>query len=117
MMNNWARYMDSRRPKIAALALTLLSLVALFSTEITDTDFWWHLKTGQYIVERHSLQAPDRFASTTPVPAAYQGEQQVRHFNLTHEGLSQVLMYAAYAVAGFHGIILVRAVLLTAICG
>ena len=41
----------------------------------------------------------------------------MRHFNLTHEWLSQVLMYAAYNVEGFAGIVLARAVLLASVCG
>jgi hypothetical protein len=103
--------------KTATLLFTGVCLLGLFSTEIADTDFWWHLRTGQYIVERHSLPVPDPFAYTTSVAAAYPGEEQVRHFNLTHEWLSQVLIYAVYAVAGFPGIVLARAVLLASICG
>ncbi len=98
--------------KVATLFLTAICLLGLFSTQIADTDFWWHLKTGQYIVERHSLPVPDPFAYT----AAFSGEEQMRHFNLTHEWLSQVLMYAVYSAAGFPGIILGRAVLLAAVC-
>ncbi len=107
----------SRGLKAATLLLAAACLLGLFSTEIEDTDFWWHLRTGQYIVESHSLPAPDPFAYTTRVAAAYPGEEQVRHFNLTHEWLSQVLIYAAYAVAGFPGIVLARAVLLAVLCG
>jgi hypothetical protein len=98
------------------LLLTAGCLLGLFSSAIADTDFWWHLKTGEYIVERHSLPVPDPFAYTTPV-TAYQGEEQVRRFNLTHEWLSQVLIYAVYAIAGFPGIVLTRAVLLASLCG
>jgi len=103
--------------RAATLFLTALCLLGLFSTASADTDFWWHLKTGQYIVERHSLPVPDPFAYTASAAAAYPGEEQVRHFNLTHEWLSQVLMYAMYAVAGFPGIVLARAVLLASLCG
>ena len=102
--------------KTATLLLTGVCLLGRFSTEIADTDFWWHLKTGQYIVERHSPPVPDPFAYTTSAAAAYRGEERVRHFNLTHEWLSQVLMYAVYAVAGFPGVILARAVLLAGLC-
>ena len=45
------------------------------------------------------------------------GESFVRHFNLTHEWLSQLLMYGVYALAGFPGIVMARALLLTALCG
>jgi hypothetical protein len=102
--------------KTATLLLAGVCLLGLFSTEIADTDFWWHLKTGQYILERHTLPVPDPFAYTTSVAAAYRGEERVRHFNLTHEWLSQVFMYAVYAAAGFPGVILTRAVLLAGLC-
>ena len=79
--------------KAASVALTAIFLFGWFSTEIADTDFWWHLKTGQYIVQHHSLPVPDPFAYTTSLnPPAYQGEDQVRHFNLTHEWLAQALL-------------------------
>jgi hypothetical protein len=113
MMNNWARNMNSRRSKIAALALTSLSLLALFCTEIADTDFWWHLKTGQYILEHHSLPVPDPFAYTTPLNT----QDRVQHFNLTHEWLAQVLLFMTYSVAGFPAIIVVRALILAGVCG
>ena len=50
---------------ILSVLLTGLFLVGLFSTEIADSDFWWHLKTGQYIVQRHSLPVPDPFSFST----------------------------------------------------
>src|SRR5229473_2756377 len=105
--------MASRWSKLAALSLTLICLIGLFSTEIADTDFWWHLKTGQYIIEHHSLPVPDPFAYTTSL----NGEDQVRHFNLTHEWLAQVLLYLVYSLAGFPAIVFVRALILAAICG
>jgi len=103
--------------KAVMLLLTAACLLGLFSSPIADTDFWWHLKTGEYIAQHHSLPAPDPFAYTTPATSAYQGEAQVRHFNLTHEWLSQVIMYAAYAIAGFPAIVLIRALLLASLCG
>ena len=39
------------RPAIL-LALTAVLWMGWFSPEIYDSDFWWHLKTGQYIVEQ-----------------------------------------------------------------
>jgi len=104
--------------KIAIVALTALCLLGLFATEIADTDFWWHLKTGQYLVERRSLPVPDPFAFTTAASApAYAGEEQVRRFNLTHEWLAQVGIYTVYALGGFPAVVLVRALLLACVCG
>ena len=105
----WSRYLT--------LLLTAICLVCLFAPEIADTDFWWHLKTGQFIVEHHSLPVPDPFAYTTALAPASPLELQVRHFNLTHEWLSQVLMYSAYALAGFPGIVMLRVILLGLLCG
>jgi hypothetical protein len=94
---------------VAAIALAAICLLGLFSTETADTDFWWHLKTGQFIVQRHSLPVPDPFAYTTPLDST-------AHFNLTHEWLAQVLLYIVYVVGGFPAIILIRAVLLAGVC-
>jgi hypothetical protein len=102
--------------RVMTLILTAICLLGLFSQEISDTDFWWHLKTGQYIVETHRLPVPDPFAYTTSISPAYAGEETVRHFNLTHEWLSQVLMYTVYAIAGFPGIVLTRVLLLATLC-
>jgi tetratricopeptide (TPR) repeat protein len=95
-----------------AAALFLL----LFSGEIRDTDVFWHLKTGQYILQTHALPVPDPF-SYTSVSAAYPGEEVTRRFNLTHEWLSQIVMYLVYAAAGFPGLVLARVVLLIGFCG
>ena len=51
------------RPTLMVLAALLL--MAWSSTEVADTDTWWQLKTGQYILQQHKLPAPDPFAFTT----------------------------------------------------
>src|SRR5260370_7580155 len=72
------------------LCLGALLLLGLFSREVYDSDFWWHLRTGQYIVEKHALPFPDPFAWTTAgAHDAYPGEARTRHFNLTHDWLAQ----------------------------
>jgi hypothetical protein len=103
------------RPVIVLLSILLLA--GLFSREISDSDFWWHLKTGQYIWQTRALPTPDPFAYTTATAkSAYPGEEITRHFNLTHEWLAQVLMYLTWRVAGFGGIVLGRSALLIAFC-
>jgi hypothetical protein len=103
-------------PTIAGLLAVILWL-GWFSPEIYDSDFWWHLKTGQYIVENHALPVPDPFAFTTSgAGEAYTGEAVTRHFNLTHEWLAQVLFFLVWRAAGFGGVVLFRALLLAAFC-
>jgi len=92
-------------------------LIGLFSTEFADTDAWWHLATGRFIASQHRLPVPDPFAFTTArAPAAYPGEDAVRRFNLTHEWLAQVVWYGVQLAGGFAGLVLWKALLLTATC-
>ncbi len=84
---------------------------------IGDGDFWWHLKTGQYIAQNHKLPVPDPFSYTTYMyPDAYPGESQVRYFNLTHEWLAQLAYYGAYSLAGAVGVASLRALLILLLC-
>lgn len=100
------------------LALAAILCMGWFSPEIYDSDFWWHLRTGQYIVQQHALPLPDPFNFTTAgAPSAYPSEMLTRHFNLTHEWLAQVAFYLVWRVAGFGGMVLFRAFLLSAFCG
>ena len=97
------------------LALCAVFLIGLFSTEISDYDFWWTLKSGQFIAQNHRLPVPDPFAFTTKLAHdAYPGESVTRQFNLTFEWLAQLKFYSIYKLAGFAGIVWFRAVLLTA---
>jgi hypothetical protein len=104
--------------RAAVIGLAALVLIGLFSTQIDDSDFWWHLKTGQYVLQHHTLPSPDPFSYTANagVPA-YPGEAVTRHFNLTHEWLAQVLWYLVYAAGGFPALVLFKALLLAALCG
>ena len=102
-------------PILIAAALLLL---ACFSPAFQDHDAWWHLKTGQYIVQNHKLPVPDPFAFTTYLgKPAYAGEDATRYFNLTHEWLAQAAMYVAYAAGGFPLVVLLRALLMAAAAG
>lgn len=101
----------------ALLALTALFLLGLFSTEVADTDFWWHLKLGEFVLDTGSLPAPDPFAYTTHLgEESYPGEEDVRYFNLTHEWLSQAFWYLVYAAGGFALLSLWKGFLLTLTC-
>src|SRR3989442_12429627 len=103
------------RPAIVALGALLL--IAYTSTEVGDPDAWWHLKTGQYMLQHHRLPWPDPFSYTTYMgKPTYPGEDQARYFNLTHEWLAQIVLYGAYALGGYAGLVLLRAAMLTGFC-
>ena len=97
--------------------LVALFLCGIFSTEAADTDFWWHLKTGEYIAEHGKLPVPDPFSYTSSYgPPAYPGEETVRYFNLTHEWLAQVLWWLLYRLGGFPAVVLWKGFLLGVVC-
>jgi hypothetical protein len=103
---------------MAVIALAALFLLGLFSTELSDTDAWWHLASGRYIAQAHRLPSPDPFAYTTAgARDAYPGERVTRHFNLTHEWLAQLAMYGLAAAGGLGAVVLWKALLLTLLCG
>src|SRR5664279_835427 len=105
-------------PRALLLSLCAILLLGLFSREIYDSDFWWHLRTGQYIVQERALPSPDPFSWTTArAPDAYPGEARTRHFNLTHEWLAQASFYGVWRAGGSAGTVAVRAIPLTALCG
>jgi len=100
------------------LGLAGFVLIGKCAGPVADTDAWWHLKTGQYIVQQHKLPVPDPFAWTTYMwKPAYAGEEVTRYFNLTHEWLAQVFFYGTYALGGFPAMVLMRAAWMTAFCG
>ncbi|OGY18488.1 MAG: hypothetical protein A2900_03495 [Candidatus Chisholmbacteria bacterium RIFCSPLOWO2_01_FULL_50_28] len=70
---------------------------------IADSDFWWHLKTGQYIVETRSLPHTDIFSHT-----AY-GRTWTNH-----EWPAQVIFYGVYRWFGFAGVSYFTAFMATA---
>ena len=102
----------------ALAVLAIAFLVGVFSSEIADTDSWWHLKTGELVVREASLPLPDIYSFTTELGAeSYSGEERVRRFNLTHEWLAQAVWYLVYLASGFAGLVLWKGLLLASVLG
>lgn len=77
------------------LWLTVFAGIFLVSTNsITDPDFWWHLKTGEYIVQNTRIPHQDIFSHTA------EGRPWT-----THEWPTQVILYLIHRFFGFTGII------------
>jgi hypothetical protein len=92
--------------------LSLISLFfAVFATshvKISDPDFWWHLKTGEYISQNGAIPKEDPFSYTSPSPPT----PRVK-FILRQYWLAQVLFYRVYQMFGSDGIIFFRALFFT----
>jgi hypothetical protein len=113
-----AKPAESVRGRWLLAALCAVLLLGAFSREVYDSDFWWHLRTGQYIVQNHALPVPDPFSFTTAdARDAYPGESRTRHFNLTHEWLAQIFYYGIWSAGGPAAIVFTRACAIGGFCG
>jgi hypothetical protein len=75
----------------------LLAVLAILTVRrrFDDPDMWWHLKTGEIIWTSHTIPAADPFSYTTHHQAW-----------IPHEWLSQWLIYGAYRLGGYSGLML-----------
>jgi hypothetical protein len=74
----------------AFLIIFVLGLFVLAARGVQDPDFWWHLRTGQYIVQTRSVPHRDLFSYTRA------GDPWI-----THEWLSEVVFYLLYRAGGW----------------
>ncbi len=96
--------LDMLRSSGGLLVFVLMLLIFTGAAQpITDPDFWWHLRTGQYIVETKSIPYTDIFSTVRF------GSEWV-----THEWLSEVFMYSIFRVLGYGGLIAIFSMLITA---
>jgi len=87
---------------ISFFVLAFISATWLLRS-IKDPDFFWHLKTGQWIWENQSLPFYDYFSFTTLKVLNWRQE-----FILSSYWLTQVLFYGFYSIAGWLGILVYR---------
>jgi len=81
--------------------LYVLIYVFLFASRpISDADFWFHLKTGQYIFQNGQVPQTEIFSFT------YNGIPWV-----AHGWLAGTLFYAVYAALGLYALIFIFAIL------
>jgi hypothetical protein len=94
----------SRSLTIPRLLITIL-FIAIFTMAVrlpADTDTWWHLRSGQYIVENRIVPTTDPFSHTKA------GQPWI-----DHGWLAQLFWYGLFALAGLPGLSLGLALLVT----
>jgi hypothetical protein len=85
------------------LLITLFALLFALATRVpTDTDTWWHIRSGEYTL-KHSMIYEDPFSFTK------NGEEWINH-----SWGSQIILYLAWEVAGNIGLSLYVSILATA---
>ncbi len=81
------------------IAVTTLFLLRV----VDDPDFFWHLKTGEWIWQNKALPSNDPFAYTTPSLGSAR-----EHAILTSYWITQVIYHLTHSVAGMSGIVFLR---------
>lgn len=81
----------------------LLGLFAMTARPATDPDLWWHLRTGQWIVETGHVPHVDPFSFT-----------RAGHAWVAHEWLSDLLFFEFWKHGGFTALIVFSAIVTTA---
>ncbi len=102
--------MESRFVAVRRWALGLFLVAAAFiqvTKTVNDPDFFWHLKTGEWIWENRRLPDHDPFAYTTPDPPDAETS-----FGLTSYWAAQVAYHLFMRLWGVWGLVLMRAVIL-----
>ncbi len=82
----------------AMIALLVFALTLWPSALLNDTDTWWHLSAGDWMVMHKAVPHADPFSWT------FAGKPWV-----AHEWLSEIIMSRAFAVAGWSGVMLLTA--------
>lgn len=99
---------------ILLVSIPVFFFIFLYFCDIPvwDFDFWWHLKTGELIVETQTLPDQDVFTYTSDEegPRIAPGREK---FILKQYWLAQSLMYLIYSKFDFTGIKVMRAAVLT----
>lgn len=94
-----------------ALFAALLAFFSFVYTPIGDSDFWWHVASGGWMLEHHALPISDPFG-------VFPASDTVRSNTvLQGQWLGQIVMAALYNAGGTHVVIGFRALLLTLCLG
>ena len=99
--------------KAVAIILLFASFALHYlSVPLWDTDFWWHIATGKYIVANGALPENDPFSFTTILAENKNPFPEWENFVLKQYWLGQVILFSIFDYFGAEGIIIFRSLLL-----
>ncbi len=101
--------MSQKQPFFSRLTtqrlLVAIVFIAIFTMAVrvpADTDTWWHLRSGQYILEKFTIPTVDPFSHT-----------QAGQLWIDHGWLAQIFWYGLFAWGGWALVSLALAALVT----
>lgn len=80
----------------------MIFVLAVRQSVLIDPDLWWHLKTGELIINTHQVPYTDDFSFTK------NGSSWV-----AHEWLSEVLIYSVFRLLGLTGLVILFSLIIT----
>lgn len=92
-----------------------LTIIVLFTFPVREGDFFWHVKTGQWIWEHKSLPFADPFSSTTQNVTQSPEVVERTRFYLTQYWLGQLALFGTWRAAGEAGMVALRAIVYTGV--
>ena len=98
-----ARLLRVPRLEPGALLIIVFAMAAFVAAQLYDPDYFWHLRTGQLILDIRGLPSHDPFSFTRPDA-----------FWVVNAWLFDVVLYAVYSIGGSFGVRLLVAVLMGA---
>jgi hypothetical protein len=101
------RWWEEVRPQVSVVVIFFVLLLVLsLQNRVTDPDYWWHLRTGQWILEEGRIPYTDPFSFTA------QGQPWI-----AHSWLAEIFMYLLYRYVGAFSLPLLRSLLQIATLG
>jgi hypothetical protein len=88
------------------LYIMFISLFVMATRSVLDADFWWHLRTGQWIMENKAIPHDDPFSFT------FSGKIWT-----AHEWLSEILLFSVYQSGGLRSLALIFSGIITVAYG
>lgn len=92
--------------KLSVFSLFLLAAVASLRHPLVDTDLWWHLKTGEWIVEHRAVPWQDPFSYTA-----------AGHLWIAYSWLAELLFYGLFRAFGLSAILELKTIVVVAMVG
>jgi hypothetical protein len=93
-------FLNLRRTFVIAL---FIGFFAMAARNVLDPDVWWHLKTGEWMVQHGAIPHADPFSFTRA------GQPWI-----AHEWLSELAIYGIFRLTGYAGLIVAFAAIISA---
>jgi hypothetical protein len=97
-----ARFFSNFSTQNLLVAIVFIAIFTMAVRVPADTDTWWHLRSGQYIIENRIIPTIDPFSHT-----------RAGQLWIDHGWLSQIFWYVLYAAGGWAAVALILAALVT----